>query len=114
MSEMGFPTRKSKRVEIVSYPELSEREKEIVEYYSRPAHTNVIQFHLSRLFGHKHLKGDETQKAIQANDYLNALKEYTELEIFEMTEYFLKRYKSDFAPNLSVVLDYLDGQRSFN
>lgn len=80
---------------------LSDKEKELVKYYSQPASYSVIQAQLLRLAANKVLKGDYQEKEFRLKQDINKLKGYSELDIFNMVEWFIENDTSDFYPNFA-------------
>jgi len=96
---------------ILDYPELSAEDQAEVDFHQRAAHSDVILLHLNRLALHKHLKGGDNQRAFLLKDYTERLDGITELDLFEMVEYFLmkeiKKEADNFFPQLGEVLSFL-------
>ena len=83
--------------------EISEHDREIIRFYSAPAHHETIAAHLIRLSTHRHVKGDEMQKGFLISDYTKRLfmDKVTELDLFEACEHFIESDTSEFFPSYS-------------
>jgi len=108
----GIPKRSFKRVEVITYPDLTVREAEAYEYFTRPAHPDVILCALIKLFNHKRLTGTANEVHMKQQDYVAALREYSELELFDMVEYFLKNHEGSFAPQIAEILTHLNTRKA--
>lgn len=86
-------------------PELSDEENQMVEYYSQPADYKTIHAQLLRLAVHKRIAGGEKEKELVLREYINRLKGATELQVFDVVEWFIENDESDFFPNIAKIKD---------
>lgn len=92
----------------VVFPELTNEQRSLIDYYSQPADYKAIQAGLLRLAVHKRMTGDDNEKAIRLREYINRLKGVTELQLFDVVEWFIENDKGDFFPNISVLKEKLN------
>ncbi len=90
------------------------QEREMMQFYGKPAHGETILAHLTRLTMHKHLKGDDTQKAFLLSDYSKRLheKSATELQIFDAVEHFIENDSGEFFPTYAKLSRHIFGKVS--
>ena len=103
----GRTQRRTKRVVTDNQVQLTQNEQRQLTECLKPAHEDVINANLVRLYFEKRLTGDKNQQAYTLRDYVRRLKGITELEVFEMAEHFIENHDSDFAPKFSSMKAWL-------
>lgn len=83
-----------------------------VDEFRKPAYLATIMAHLMRMSAHKHIKGDEKQKAFLLKDYAQRLFEMKVLEVdlFLACDYFISEDDSEFFPSFAKLKKSLRGK----
>ncbi len=75
----------------------------MVRQYSAQAHPDTIQAYMLDLAMVKHLKGDETQQAIQLDNAVSGLRGVTELDLYHACKWLKQDWDGEFFPQVATI-----------
>lgn len=97
----------------ITYPTLTDEQKAFVEYYSKPAPDDVIKFQLLRMATELRLTDSDALSKYRIEDYIMRLRGKTELQLFDMAEWFIANHKNDFFPKWRDMNEYFQSVKRF-
>ena len=96
----------------ITFPSLTPEQIEFVEYYTSPAHEDIIHKHLLGLAMVKHLKGDDMQREYILSRHIDLLEGVTELDLMDYIEWYELNDETGFFPEVSYFIKKMGVKRN--